>query len=235
MKCLNWNLEWKSPSTRAGRLIQDRIAAEDASVICYTETVKSMIPEGFVIEADPDYGYPNDGSRRKVMLWSREPWLEVDSFGDGEMPTGRFVSGITGGIRFVGVCIPWRDAHVRSGRKDRSAWEDHLSYCGGLKRVLARYSGDRTPICLVGDFNQRIPRASQPPQIAKALVDAIPANFTIATEGMTDEEGGCLIDHFVASPGLSISITKIVSRFAGDGTKLSDHPGILASLGANPP
>jgi hypothetical protein len=33
-----------------------------------------------------------------------------------------------GPIRFVGVCIPWRDAHVRTGRRDRAPCEDHLRF-----------------------------------------------------------------------------------------------------------
>jgi hypothetical protein len=58
------------------------------------------------------------------------------------------------------------------------------AYCRGLERVLARYSADRTPTCVVGDFNQRIPRVGQPVNVAKALADAIPADFIIATEGL---------------------------------------------------
>lgn len=230
MKCLNWNLEWKTPATKAGRLIQEVIAALDADTVCYTEVVRSMIPEGQSIESDPDYGYPNDGGRRKVTLWSKQSWTEVDLIGDDEMPSGRFVSGITAGVRFVGVCIPWRDAHVKTGRRDRTCWEDHLAYCRGLERVLARYSTDRTPTCVVGDYNQRIPRVGQPVNVAKALADAIPADFRIATKGMKDSEVKDLIDHYAASPGLSISITQIVPRFASDGTSLSDHVGVAALL-----
>jgi hypothetical protein len=37
--CLNWNLEWKRPGSRAGRLIQGQIAAIDPDVACYTEVV----------------------------------------------------------------------------------------------------------------------------------------------------------------------------------------------------
>ena len=189
-----------------------------------------MIPEGHSIESDPDYGYSNEGGRRKVILWSKQPWTDVDTIGDDEMPSGRFVSGVTAGVRFVGVCIPWRDAHVNTGRRDRTCWEDHLAYCRGLERVLARYSKDGTPICIVGDFNQRIPRVRQPVNVAKALADAIPADFIIATEGMKDEEGADLIDHFVVSPDLSISITQIVPRFSQDGTELSDHVGVVAQI-----
>ena len=230
MKCLNWNLEWKTPTTKAGRLIQALVAAIDADTVCYTEVVRTMVPEGHSIESEPDYGYPHDGGRRKVILWSKQPWTDVDTIGNDEMPSGRFVSGITAGVRFIGVCIPWRDAHVKTGRKDRTCWADHLAYCSGLERVLARYSTDRTPTCVVGDYNQRIPRAGQPINVAKALVDAIPADFVIATEGQKDAEGADLIDHFVVSPDLSISITQIVPRFSQDGTRLSDHVGITASL-----
>jgi exonuclease III len=230
MKCLNWNLEWKTPATKVGRLIQEQVAAIDADTVCYTEVVQTMIPGGHFIESDPDYGYPNNGGRRKVILWSKQPWTDVDTIGDDEMPAGRFVFGITARVRFVGVCIPWRDAHVKTGRRNRASWEDHLSYCRGLERVLAGYTSDRTPICIVGDFNQRIPRAGQPLNVAKALKDAIPANFEIATEGRKDAEGGALIDHFVVSPNLSIAITQIIPRIAPDGTRLSDHVGITAFL-----
>lgn len=230
MNCLNWNLQWKTPTTKAGRLIQAVVADLDADIVCYTEVVRAMIPDGYSIESDPDYGYPHNGERRKVILWSKHPWTEIDMVGDDGMPSGRFISGITAGVRFVGVCIPWRDAHVRTGRRDRTCWEDHLAYCSGLQRVLARYSADRTPTCVVGDFNQRIPRVGQPVKVAKALADAIPANFTIATEGLKDAEGSHLIDHFVVSPDLSISITQIIPRFSPDGTRLSDHVGVFASL-----
>ena len=105
MKCLTWNLEWKTPASLAGRLIQEQVATLDPDVCCYTEVVRTLIPEGSCLDADPDYGYPNKGGRRKVILWTKHPWTEVDATGDEAIPTGRFVSGVTGGIRFVGVCI----------------------------------------------------------------------------------------------------------------------------------
>lgn len=236
MKCLNWNLEWNTPTSKVGRLLQEQVAAIDADTVCYTEVVRTMVPEGHSIGSDPDYGYPNDGGRRrKVILWSKQQWTEVDTIGDDEMPSGRFISGITGGVRFVGVCIPWRDAHVKTGRRNRSPWEDHLAYCRGLARVLDEYQSRRTPTCVVGDYNQRIPRVGQPLNLAKALADAIPTDFRVATKGLKDTECNDLIDHFTVSPGLSISITQIVPRFASDGTRLSDHVGIEALLNHSPP
>ena len=37
MKCLTWNLEWKTPASAAGRLILEQVAAIDPDVVCYTE------------------------------------------------------------------------------------------------------------------------------------------------------------------------------------------------------
>jgi endonuclease/exonuclease/phosphatase family metal-dependent hydrolase len=86
------------------------------------------------------------------------------------------------------------------------------------------------PTCVLGDFNQRIPRVGQPIAVAKALADAISAEFMIATEGLKDAEGRDLIDHFVASPELSISVTEIIPRTSADGIRLSDHVGIVTLL-----
>jgi hypothetical protein len=77
-------------------------------------------------------------------------------------------------VRFIGVCIPWRDAHVKTGKKDKRPWEDHLPYCAALGRVIDRLSREPEPICVLGDFNQRIPRAGQPPHMFDALMKALP-------------------------------------------------------------
>ena len=230
MKCLTWNLEWKLPVSDAGRLIQEEITRHDPDVICFTEVVRNMVPAGYSIEADSDYGYKHNGGRRKVILWSKNPWTEIDIIGDDEMPRGRFVSGLTGGIRFVGICIPWSAAHVKDGRKDRKTWQDHVSYCRGLGRIFGRYDSDKVPTCILGDFNQRIPRVHQPIDVAKALTSAIPPEFTILTEGMQDSDVKNIIDHIVVSRELAGSMTQIIPRYASDGTELSDHVGVFTCL-----
>ena len=63
---------------------------------------------------------------------------------DPELPGGRFVSGVTMGIRFIGVCIPWQSAHVSTGRKDRKSWEDHLIYCRHLTGIIEKYRKEET-------------------------------------------------------------------------------------------
>jgi endonuclease/exonuclease/phosphatase family metal-dependent hydrolase len=230
IKLATWNLEWARPKSRRAELIQAAISAEEPEVVCYTEVNRDFVPEGHLIEANSDYGYSHNGTRRKVILWSKTPWSDVDIVGDPELPSGRFASGISGGVRFVGVCIPWRDAHVISGRKDMSRWEDHLLYCEGLGRVLARYAESNVPVCVLGDYNQRIPRFRQPKKVAEALAVAFPQGFRVVTEGMTDIDGHGLIDHFAVSSELNTSTPTIIPRVAEDGTRLSDHVGVAATL-----
>lgn len=230
MNCLTWNLEWASPKSRPAKLIMELVTATEPDVICFTEALTDLMPPGHLIEADPDYGYPIIEGRRKVLLWSRQPWTEVDAVGDSTMPPGRFISGITEGIRFVGVCIPWKDAHVRTGRRDRQPWEDHLSYCQGLERILKTYAQQSIPICILGDYNQRIPRLTQPLNVFEALTAAIPDHFNVVTAGLTDAEGSNFIDHIAVSPNLEVTIKGILPKVAEDGTKLSDHAGVYTAL-----
>ena len=58
-------------------------------------------------------------------------------------------------VIFLGVCIPWRDAYVNSGRKDRKPWEDHPAGLTGFQKLRGRFPQSRTVV--LGDFNQRIP------------------------------------------------------------------------------
>jgi endonuclease/exonuclease/phosphatase family metal-dependent hydrolase len=154
-----WNVEWRAPGSVDAALIRERLNSVGADIICLTEAYADFMGgEGHLIESEPDYGYPVVQGRRKVLLWSREPWAAVDRVGQPDLPPGRFVAGRTmtpvGPINVVGVCIPWREAHVRSGTRDRTLWQDHLAYLKGLRGILA----DRTERTLVmGDFNQRVP------------------------------------------------------------------------------
>ena len=67
--------------------------------------------DGHVVSSEADYGYEAPNSRRKVLLWSREPWGDIDETGHLDMPPGRFVRATTrtsaGELTVMGVCIPW--------------------------------------------------------------------------------------------------------------------------------
>jgi len=233
MKCITWNIEWATAASSKGILIKKVVEDIDPDIVCFTEATLGMIPEnGYVIESDPNYGYPNNGDRRKVLLWSKQPWQAVDTVGSDALPSGRFVTGITRGIRFVGVCIPWFEAHVRTGRKDRARWEDHLHYLDAFTPLADAYCSAGIPVCVMGDFNQRIPRSRQPFEAAYRLSRVFDAGLKIATEGIVDEEGHQLIDHVVICGQLFANVDKIIPKKSSSGLRLSDHVGIITTITA---
>jgi len=227
-----WNMEWKVPSSREAMMMLADLATQTPDLICLTEAYTGLdLPEGHLITSEADHGYRLVDGRRKVMLSSATPWESIDCIGHPDMPPGRFVSGKTktslGDTWVVGVCIPWRDAHVRSGTRDRQPWEDHLAYLAGLSDLLASLSG---PVIVVGDFNQRIPRRYTPEPVHAALLDTLGSRFTVATAGLVGPDGRMAIDHIAHTAGFKARSVTTLSDTAPDGTKLSDHFGVVAYL-----
>ena len=72
---------------------------------------------------------------------------------------------------------------------------------------------------------------NQPEPVYQALMDAIPDNFRIVTQGMKDPDGKRLIDHVALSASLHGKVAEIISRMAEDGTRLSDHAGVVVNVG----
>ena len=230
LKCLTWNLEWAESKSVRGKRIQRVIEKENPDVICLTEACIQIVPkEGYLISSQPDYGYPNSGDRRKVILWSKYPWESVDDTGNKNLPGGRFISGITAGIRFTGICIPWKDAHVRTGLKNKKPWKDHLAYLIALDLILKMYREQKEKVCVLGDYNQRIPRKRVPEEVYKKLISVFEPGFHILTRGIPDEEGKLVIDHISISKNLEGKFTGIIPKTL-DGKKLTDHTGTKAEI-----
>jgi endonuclease/exonuclease/phosphatase family metal-dependent hydrolase len=227
-----WNTEWRRVASADAQLLRERLLALSPDIICLTEAYAELFDgEGYFIDSEPDYGYPIVPGRRKVVLWSREPWHEVDSVGRAGMPSGRFVAGRTstpaGELRVAGVCIPWREAHVRSGRRDRANWDDHLEYLAGLETLARGWSG---PTIVLGDFNQRIPRATAPAHIYAALESALLGRYQVATSGPLPPLGRPAIDHVVHSGDFEAQDVTALSNLADDGHRISDHFGVAVRL-----
>jgi endonuclease/exonuclease/phosphatase family metal-dependent hydrolase len=230
MKVLLWNIEWATRASRRGERIQSLISEAAADVVCLVETTLRMIPEGgHSISSESDYGYAHNGGRRKVVLWSSNTWTSTDAIGSTGLPGGRFCSGFTLGVRFVGVCIPWSDAHVRTGRQDRKPWEDHGIYIDHLKEILCRHLSGSEPVSMLGDFNQRVPRHRQPLSAYNALMKLFEAGLTCVTKDRGDQSRS-LIDHVAVGPRLTACMESIIPRVASDGLKLSDHDGIICRV-----
>ena len=229
---LNWNIQWASKQSPRGQAILSTLNHSGAHVSCLTETHASFIGEGgHLICADADYGYSIKYDRRKVILWSKEPWEDVDNFGNSDLPSGRFVAGTTqtpvGKLRIIGVCIPWSHAHVTSGQKNRKPWDDHVAFIEHLKPILEAAS---EPTVLVGDFNQSLPRSRAPIRAERVLRELLAPRMKVATENIQNETGGRCIDHIAHSQSIRADNVEIVPAVSPQGLRLSDHFGVCATM-----
>ncbi|EDL59265.1 endonuclease/exonuclease/phosphatase family protein [Gimesia maris] len=211
-------------------MLRELIQGRSPDVICLTEAQAGLLPDrGHLIESDPDFGYPLIKGRRKVLLWSSLPWNDVSIHDDLGFPSGRIVSGVTGGVRFVGVCIPWSAAHVSGGRKDRNIWEDHLLYLDALKELLSELMS-QDPLIVTGDFNQWIPKARQPKYAYEKLKEVLSLGLELHTAGPLGPDGDQLIDHLVTTPDQQVKNLEVLAKKTVEGMNLSDHYGICAEI-----
>ena len=133
-----------------------------------------------------------------------------------------------GDVRFIGVCVPWRDAHVRTGRRDRKPWEDHLSYLRHLRIVVDRYADGHATVIL-GDFNQRVRRVRQPTEAYAALMASM-QGLTFATAGRIDGAPTPSIDHVAFTPDLMANAVRYLPPNDDAGGVMSDHFGLEVRL-----
>jgi exonuclease III len=229
MKIVNWNTAWATSSSNRGKEIKARISELNPDIVCLTETYSDFITDaGYSIESLSDYGYKANPGRRKVIVWSRQPWDKADVIGDETLPGGRFASGITKvddiEIVIVGICIPWKDAHVRTGRMDMQPWQDHENYIRGLNNYLSDKKGAH--IIVIGDFNQLIPRKSAPEEMYRLLEDTF-RDMHIVTFGPIKPVNKQTIDHVVTSRNVITRMISSISNISKSGNILSDHFGIF--------
>ena len=229
-----WNVEWATPRSRRTAEILRRIDQHAPDVVCVTETHNKLLSrDGHTICSRPDCGYAIKEHRRKVMLWSKEPWKQVDDLGADSMPPGRFVSGVTqtslGEVTVVGVCIPWFGSRTeaRRGLERKMRWEDHEQYLVDLTEVLARAPEKR--LIVMGDFNQIIGSASRArPELQLALQRAFPKSMTIAPSELSFRGHGT-IDHIAVSDDLAVESLDVIGNIHDD-RRLTDHFGVVANL-----
>ena len=244
MKIVNWNVRWASPRSKHSAAILNRINQHSPEVVCLTETHRGLLRDGHAISARPDYGYGIQEYRRKVLLWSREPWEHVDDIGDDRMPPGRFVSGVTrtsvGEVTVVGLCIPWRDsrAHATYSGERRKAWEDHEVYLEHLAGILSPAPSKR--FVVMGDFNQQIAETSgtssrrrygKAAHRAVLLQRAIPPHVRLPTAGLA-YCGRRSIDHIGLSADMATASLGVISNVHEE-QLLSDHFGVVADVFEN--
>ena len=231
LRVLLWNVEWASMRSVRGRIVQQLIAASGADVVCLTEATLSLVPDGVhTAMSEADYGYAAPVHRRKVVMWSTAEWGDVDPVGATAMPGGRFVAGTCRGIRWMGVCVPWRAAHVTTGRHDRRPWQDHVAYLEELALLVESTIASGERLVVLGDVNQRIPRVSQPAEVFEVLDRLRDAGLVCPSADDAGYVTG-MIDHVLIGPGVEVGSVKRIPRTTDDGARVSDHDGLLVELG----
>lgn len=228
-----WNIEFRESGSPDGRELQKRIMECSPDIVCITEGYPDFLELPHLVVAGADYGYPNRDGRRKVMLWSRTPWVDADPSGDSDLPPGRYVAASSatavGPIRVHGICIPWAQAHVHSGRRDRRPWDEHRQFVAGLGRMLRSEDPSRATLVL-GDYNQRLPRRYTPMEVHRELQAAFPSSLRCATEGAIEPLRKASIDHLHHSLDLEMAFVRSLSNVGPSGRPLSDHFGLHIQL-----
>lgn len=241
-RLVNWNLAWAVPGTPRGAALWQRIKREKPDLVCATEGYADYFEQvgvgGQTISSDPDYGYRSPLRRRKGMLWSRNAWRRADAVGHRGLPGGRYVGGVTrlggdGGpeVEVLSLCIPWMNAHVATGQKNRKAWQEHLAYLDVLTGLLAakrKRRGSR-PLIIMGDFNQRIPRDRSPLRVYAPLQEALPNDMNVVTAGLIPGIKRPTVCHVLVSPEIEIVKLRGLENKPATG-QLSDHPGISVAI-----
>jgi exonuclease III len=232
VKVATFNCEWRPTVSSDADIIRERVFDHNPDVVCFTEAYADFANgSGFTISSEEDYGYSIVPGRRKVLLWSKQPWKPIQSAVPASMPPGRFVAGTTatefGDVDVIGVCIPWAHAHVKTGNRNREPWEDHRAYLAALDEWLLS-TPSRT--ILVGDFNQRIPQLYQPVDMFRLLQQVVLRRFNAATSGQIEGADKQAIDHICHSPDLRSVFAKAISNMRPDGGRISDHFGAVVSI-----
>ena len=246
MKVVNWNVQWATPRSERSPEILRRLAEHAPDIICLTETDARLLSEwdGHLI-SPRDHWSPSAGSnQQKVLLWSRCGWTDVDDVGCEALPKGRFIAGTTqtlaGEVKVIGVCIPYHNANVNVGAKNKSPWEDHSVYLSGLASILTRkVSG---PLIVMGDFNQQIGqrRRPYPPVSHPARAELLETMAAVGSPGLAIATAGLglrgrrAIDHIAISGELSAASLTTIDNMDGD-RRLSDHFGVVAELSTGDP
>lgn len=233
MRIVNWNIERHGPDSWQARSLLDEIARLDPDLLCLTEAWESSAAPlgGFAVSAAGAAWSSEHALERKVLLWSRSEWRDVQPV-DALEATGSAITGLTllgsTEVRIVGLCIPYHFANPFGQEPRAKPWSQHERFLEELAPLLRQWRQEG-PVMVLGDFNQFIPRVWGPKR-SYELMEAAFESYDIVTGGETKGIKACAIDH-VAFAGDLIA-TDVVGRSAqtNDGRKRSDHFGVVVDF-----
>ena len=238
MRILNWNTQWLSPRSRGGRFqaARELIDGRQADIVCLTEARAQLMPSGgqAICSERSGAGAIENRGGRKVVLWSRHGWSDVDRLGSPRLPEGRFVCAeteVAGQIwTIVGMCIPYHA--YRTGENwapnQLQMWEGACRYLDALRDDLLPKLKNRERVVLLGDFNIQIPPKNYPypgSKVDQRRRETF-GGWLIPTSGIQRT----FIDHVAMSVDLRLDCLCFISKIAPNGTRLSDHNGVCVDV-----
>ena len=204
---VNRNLQWVAPRSERSPEILCRFAEHNPEIICLAETNDRLLDGfgGHAIHSRHDYGHRMIKARRKVTLWSLNPWYAVIGSGSAAFPPGRFVDVVTdtseGPVTALGVRISCSCYPAKRFGGSCSRWQDHESYLDGLKTLL--WPGLKPRTVAIGYYNRSVVgRNSAPIRLRDKLKRTFDhADLRIAIVSLEFE--GCRVsDHTALTPDL---------------------------------
>lgn len=246
MKILNWNTQADRLTVGNPKFERSRelVISHDADVVCLTEAFPKSMPGGGDNTVTSDlsgWKKHEDRGARKVVLWSRFGWTDVDMRGSENLPEGRFVRASTTfegtDLTFVGMCIPYRDyrtdERLWEGRK-KECWDGACEYLDALRNEISVQPRFRQRTILLGDFNLEIPPMGYPGKNSSVNKkrEATFTGWTLPTAGVWDDPAldRTFKDHIAFSSDIRAQPPQFFSRFDTDGTELSDHNGVCIEI-----
>lgn len=233
LRVANWNVEWRKPSSRDAGIIRQRLEEFAPDIVCLTEAWTGFLADWGGFEIASPILEDRDEGQRSVVMWSREPWHEVDDLGHADLPRDCFVKGVTatalGKVGIAGIIIPYRFSDVTHGRRNCQVWEQHEQFLDGLPLAIESLS-DRSIV--LGDFNQRTSGRWVRPDLATKMQQVF-AGHELPTSGLIGPNGSEAIDHIALAPGLaSLGAGVISNERAGPGSgQVSDHFCVTTIVG----
>ncbi len=231
-RILTWNLERRSSTSPRAATALDHLFGQGPDVIVLTEA-RTTLPfaGGWTLWSEPPIGVRFGEDERKVVLWSKQPWTDIDRVGAPGLDQSRFIAASTataiGTVRVLGICIPYHMAQVSSppGPKQRP-WQLHYRYLRILTDMLRQID---MPTVIAGDFNQRTPGVKGGNHAAATALEAAFAPTKIVTAGVPNGATRPGIDHIAISGDLQASSVWGWPNHIDD-VRISDHDGAGADL-----
>jgi hypothetical protein len=236
---VNWNFERRPPRSRQATTMMSRIIAQRPDIACLTEAYEgSTVALGGheIADRGATWSFNRRDGERLVLLWSSQPWRDVDVAGNAGTATGGYISGITdtptGSMRVIGICAPHHAASQVGAVEKARMWTEQIAFWDGLAKLLGARDTS-VPTILLGDFNQYVPRIWGAKAAHAAMLLALD-DLLVATAGPISGIDKPTIDHVTYTSDLAPNEVRGLSRFDDDGRALSDHFGVVMRVAPAP-